>query len=145
MKQVLCTIPNASENISGFDFHRIPEGMLSDPMDDDDAERFMRIEGFVQYHPPQTQQTQQEPPPAPPPAPAPPLVDSPKTETPAPPPASQEQTPGPAAGGDADKAPADELAMLRDEAVKLGITVHGGWKETRLRAEIEEAKKSAKT
>lgn len=138
MKQVLCTIPNASTNISGFEFHQVAEGMLSDPMDDDDAERLMRIEGFTEYHAPAPAQ-------APTPAPvasvapvAPPVAAPVAPPTPAEGQPQGEQT---GADGDAEKS---KLDLLRAEATALGISVHHNWKETRLQAEIDEAKAAAK-
>lgn len=47
MKQILCTLPNAAEQINGVVFNEHPQGRLSVPIDDDIAEGFMTIEGYT--------------------------------------------------------------------------------------------------
>jgi len=47
MKQVLCTLPNCSEEVSGVAFSRVAGGMLSAPISDAEAVRFCSIPGYV--------------------------------------------------------------------------------------------------
>jgi hypothetical protein len=44
--RVLCTLPHASEQISGVAFERTPAGMLSVEISDEAAARFIRIRGY---------------------------------------------------------------------------------------------------
>lgn len=46
MKIVTCTRPNASVEIDGVKFTETEAGMVSEPVDDDVAERFCRITGY---------------------------------------------------------------------------------------------------
>lgn len=46
MPKVLCTSPNASEEIDGHKFEKHANGMLSENMSDEAAERFARIPGY---------------------------------------------------------------------------------------------------
>jgi hypothetical protein len=45
--RVLCTLPNAAEEISGVRFERTDAGMLSADLDADAARAFARIRGYV--------------------------------------------------------------------------------------------------
>lgn len=44
--QVLCTRPNASDNINGVPFHETDAGMLSDPISQELADMFIGIPGY---------------------------------------------------------------------------------------------------
>lgn len=47
MAQVLCTRPNAAEEISGVKFSRAEEGMLSEEISDERAAAFLEIPGYA--------------------------------------------------------------------------------------------------
>lgn len=49
MKRVLCTLPNASESISGVAFVEHVDGMLSDEIDEALADIFLSVEGFIDF------------------------------------------------------------------------------------------------
>lgn len=44
--KVLCTLPNASENINGVKFSSTDDGMLSEDVSEEVAKRFSAIEGY---------------------------------------------------------------------------------------------------
>ena len=46
MAKVLCTLPNASEEISGIKFKQVDGGMLSEDISDEDAANFVSINGY---------------------------------------------------------------------------------------------------
>ena len=46
MAKVRCDLPNASTLISGVAFVPVEDGMISEDLDDDMAERFASIKGF---------------------------------------------------------------------------------------------------
>lgn len=46
MPRVLCTIPNAAEEISGVRFTATDSGMLSEPLDEAMAQRLSSISGY---------------------------------------------------------------------------------------------------
>ena len=46
MSKVLCTLPNASDEISGVKFSAHPKGMLSEDVSDDVAAEFAAIKGY---------------------------------------------------------------------------------------------------
>lgn len=46
MKQVLCKLPNASENISGVAFQKTKDGMLAASVSVEDAAKFDGIPGY---------------------------------------------------------------------------------------------------
>jgi hypothetical protein len=46
MARVLCTLPNAAENISGVRFTATDSGMLSEPVSDAQAKRLASIPGY---------------------------------------------------------------------------------------------------
>lgn len=47
MAKVICTLPNASEEISGVKFNQVDGGMLSEDVADDVAARFASIKGYA--------------------------------------------------------------------------------------------------
>ncbi|MFZ4504538.1 MAG: hypothetical protein ACOYM1_11365 [Methylovulum sp.] len=47
MKQVLCVLLNASENINGVAFTLTPQGRVSEPIEDALADSFASIEGYA--------------------------------------------------------------------------------------------------
>jgi len=47
MAKVICKLPNASERINGVEFVSHKLGMISAEIEDDVAERFCRIKGYV--------------------------------------------------------------------------------------------------
>jgi hypothetical protein len=49
MKRVLCTLPNASESISGVTFVEHVGGMLSDEIDEALADIFLSVDGFIDF------------------------------------------------------------------------------------------------
>jgi hypothetical protein len=49
MKQVLCTLPNCSEEVSGVKFTAFAGGMLSEPISDEAAKRLCSIPGYKEY------------------------------------------------------------------------------------------------
>lgn len=46
MPQVICTLPNASEEISGVKFTAVEGGMLSEDISDEQAAHFLSIKGY---------------------------------------------------------------------------------------------------
>lgn len=46
MVQVLCTRPNAAEEISGVKFEAVEGGMLSEEIDQDTADMFLEVGGY---------------------------------------------------------------------------------------------------
>ena len=46
MPKVLCTLPNASDNINGIKFSPTEGGMLSDEIDQETADNFASIDGY---------------------------------------------------------------------------------------------------
>lgn len=50
MPKVLCTLPNAAAEINGVKFSPAEGGMLSDEVSADQAEAFLSITGYVEYH-----------------------------------------------------------------------------------------------
>lgn len=49
MPRVLCTLRNCSELVSGKTFSPVPGGMVSEDLTPAEAERFLRIPGYVVY------------------------------------------------------------------------------------------------
>lgn len=49
MKRVLCTIPNCPESVMGVKYTKTPEGMLSDPLPNEEADRLCTINGYEPY------------------------------------------------------------------------------------------------
>lgn len=47
MPKVLCTLPNASEEIGGIKFTQHAKGMLSEDIGDDEAARLASIDGYT--------------------------------------------------------------------------------------------------
>lgn len=47
MAKVLCTLPNASEEISGVKFEQREDGMLSEDISDEQAAAFVEIPGYA--------------------------------------------------------------------------------------------------
>lgn len=47
MAKVICTLPNASNLISGVKFIEHKLGMISEEVEDDVAQAFVKIEGYV--------------------------------------------------------------------------------------------------
>ena len=109
MPKVLCTLENASTEISGHKFTAVEGGMLSEDLDDDTAARFLSIPGYEPVADPEPPAEPQKPAAAPAPAPKPAAKQaSKKAATPAPEPApapAAEQTGGSAA---TDEQPADQ-------------------------------------
>lgn len=94
MTKVLCTLPNAADEISGVKFTPVDGGMLSEELSSDRAAGFLAIPGYVEHA--------EEPAPTPAPAPAPVAVTQrPKKPAPVVPPAPPAVEPQPA-DGDAD-------------------------------------------
>ena len=46
MPKVICTLPNASEEISGVKFTAVEDGMLSEDISDEQADHFLSIPGY---------------------------------------------------------------------------------------------------
>lgn len=46
MVRVLCTLPNAGDEISGVRFEPGPNGMLSEPVTPEVAALFLRVDGY---------------------------------------------------------------------------------------------------
>lgn len=148
MSRVLCTLPNASDLISGVKFSATDNGMLSEEIDAAMVEQFVAIPGYLAVEHVPTAPTSQPAPAVPtsadglPPVPPEPVgaeqgtVPAPTTE---PSPAVDESV-DPADDPAAESA--DAVAALRAEAEALGITVNNRWGEKRLQAEIA-AKKAA--
>ena len=159
MARVLCTLPNASDLISGVKFEpsEDPAGMLSVHVDPDVAEQFAAVPGYVV--------TDSGPVPvapiaaAAPAVPAAPIVAEPAVDVVIPPAADAQASAEPAAVAPTETAAADEtgpadaeegadaatvdkIEALRAEATSLGIKVNMRWAEARLTAEIEAAKAS---
>lgn len=110
MPKILCTLPNASDEISGVKFVTHANGMLSEDVSDDVAEVFLSIPGYE-------------------------LAGSAKPAAPV------EDASAKAAAAEAE-AKAAERAALVAEAESLGVAVKGNWGESRLKAEVEAAKKA---
>lgn len=49
MPRVICTLPNASDNINGFKFESCDAGVLSEDLPDEAAELFLSIPGYEPY------------------------------------------------------------------------------------------------
>lgn len=99
MPRVICTLENASEEISGWRFTADRGQMVSEDLPDDVAARFASIPGYRLVAPPPPADT--APPPTPPTPPTPPPAETPlpapadtvpPAETPPPPPT---EPPGP--------------------------------------------------
>lgn len=104
MPKVLCTLENASEEISGVKFAAHERGMISEEISEEAAARFASIDGYELV-----EESESKPPaPAPAPAPAPKPAAAAKTSTKkaAPAPALVEQ---PAADAPAAEAPAADV------------------------------------
>ena len=46
MVRVLCTLPNAGDEISGVRFESCPEGKISEPISPEVAALFLRVDGY---------------------------------------------------------------------------------------------------
>src|SRR5690606_21408172 len=146
--KVICTLPNASELISGVRFVSHAEGMISEEISEEVAARFLCIPGYkpapAKSLRSSASSSQQ----------ATPSVPSEKNGTespgtgrgdgteggaepprPAPEPSSP---PSPPEGASANEP--DELEVLREEAAALGLKADRRWGAARLRAEIKAAK-----
>lgn len=114
MPKILCTLPNASENINGVTFVSHAKGMLSEDVSDDVAETFLSIPGYE-------------------------LVGSAAVAKPADDEAAKAAAAAEAAAAEAKAA---ERAAMVAEAEGLGVAVKNNWGESRLKAEIDAAKKA---
>jgi len=158
MARVLCTLPNASDLISGvkFDPSEDPAGMLSVHVDPAVAEQFAAVPGYVMVD--------AGPAPVALAAPVAPIAAEPAADVVIPPaadaqvsaetpsaapaapvdtaaPVADESSPADAEVG-ADAATIDKIEALRTEATGLGVKVNMRWAEARLTAEIEAVKAS---
>lgn len=50
MPKVICTLPNAAEEINGVSFLSTEVGMLSEDISAEQAESFLSIPGYVEHH-----------------------------------------------------------------------------------------------
>lgn len=123
MPKVLCTLPNASEEISGVKFVSHSKGMLSEEISDEAAAVFASIPGYEI------------------------VGEAKKAATP-----SAEDAAKAAAKSEAEaesKAAADakaaERAALVEKAEGLGLKVKSNWSIERLASEIQSAEAAAKT
>lgn len=135
MTRVLCTLPNASELISGVQFSRAENGMLSEEIDAAMVEQFVAIPGYQAVESPSAPVLPASFEPI-----APALPDEPVGSEQGAVSAPADEQVDPA--DDPTTESADALAALRAEAESLGITVNNRWGEKRLQAEIA-AKKAA--
>ena len=120
MPKVLCTLPNASEEISGVKFVSHANGMLSEDVTDEVAANFASIPGYE-------------------------IVGA-KVKATAPAPADNddaaaEKAQADAAAEAAEKASAKaaEKAALLAKAEALGVSVKGNWSIERLTSEVNAA------
>lgn len=123
MPKVLCTLQNASEEISGVKFVSHANGMLSEDVTDEVAANFASIPGYE-------------------------IVGA-KAKATAPAPADNDDAAAEKARADASaeaaekaSAKAAEKAALLAKAEALGVSVKGNWGVERLAAEIESAEKA---
>lgn len=116
MPKVLCTLPNASEEISGVKFVTHAAGMLSEEITDEVAENFVSIPGYEMVGG----------------APA-GLTDAEKA-------AADEAA---AAEAAAEAAKEAEKAELLARAAAIEFKVKANWSLERLKAEVEGAEKAA--
>lgn len=126
MPKVLCTLENASDEISGVKFEQTEDGMLSEEISDEAAAYFCQINGYA-------------------------LKDdgaaaaraAADADAKAAAEAAADQAARDAAA-EAGKAAAEaaELVTLTARAVELGIEVKSTWKAARLTAEIKRAEES---
>lgn len=125
MARVICTLPNASDEISGVKFFPHPNGgVISEDISDDVAASFSSIGGYTMA-PSQERDEKQIIAPTP--------AHAHSTTAPG-------QAAAPAAAPAANKAPDNsELDALRAQAAGLGITVDQRWKAPRLKTEIAAA------
>lgn len=138
MPKVLCTLPNASDEISGVKFVTHAHGMLSEDISDDVAEQFAAIPGYeiVGGSTPAPAQVLS-------PAPVPETAQAPAPaadQAPAPDQPTEQAAPAPATAPAAPEV--DEKAALAAEFEALGGKVKGNWGIDRLKAEVEAAKKA---
>lgn len=119
MPKVICTLPNASDEISGVKFSKHPDregAMVSENISEDQAAHFLSIAGYEpvgEKKPTATAKSDAER----------------EAE------AERERQAAEAAA---------ELEALRAKAKELGVECKGNWKADRLRAEIEKAEKVEK-
>lgn len=116
MPKVLCTLPNASAEISGVKFVTHAAGMLSEEISDGQAADFASIPGYE-------------------------IVGAAPAAAPVPPePTAAEAA---AAREAAEAAEASERTALLARAEAVGFTVKNNWGLPRLRAEVADAEKEA--
>lgn len=132
MTKVLCTLPNASELISGVAFVKHANGMLSEDISDEAAAAFLEIPGYE-------------------------LVGSLSPADPSALAAANAATAEAQARADAEHAAAEKAASdaaaaqaladqkidLLNRASEIGFKVKANWGVDRLRAEVEAAEKAA--
>ena len=51
MAQVICTLKNASTNINGVKFTKTEHGMVSEEIEQNVADYFLKVNGFAEYSP----------------------------------------------------------------------------------------------
>lgn len=132
MPRVICTRPNASDLINGVRFEPHENGVISEQISEEEAQKFLRIPGY-QLADVQSAQVAQQPTQA--------SVVEGRVDQVVP----TQRPAKPDADGDGD-VDDDDLEILRERARSLGIKVNPRWKHERLTAEIEkveEAKKDA--
>ena len=129
MPKVLCTLPNASDEIGGIKFTQHAKGMLSEDLSDEQAKRLASIPGYEMVG-------------AAAPAPA--------SNAAADAAAAAEKAEAERAEAEriaaekeaAEKANAAERAELVAKAEALGMKVKGNWSLERLKTEVEAAEKA---
>lgn len=143
--KVICTLPNASELISGVRFVSHAEGMISEEISDEVGARFLRISGYKAARgkasapsgafgePGETNGAQSVA-----------AGGGDGAGAVAEPPRSAPEPSSPAAPPETNPSPgADELEALRAEAAGLGIKADRRWGAARLKAEIDAVKSKA--
>lgn len=154
MARVICTRPNASEEISGVKFTKHEQGMLSAEITDQLAAAFIEIRGY-ELAGADGVQAEAKPTVVAPPAQAAVQAPVPQAQAAAPagPDPAEAQRQAEAAEEEkrqaaaqaegqrqAAEAEAREIAAITDEMKALGAEVKGNWKLTRLKAELKRAK-----
>ena len=123
MPKVLCTLPNASEEISGVKFVTHANGMLSENVSEDVAEAFSAIPGYEIVS-----------------VASDPVVSAASTAQVDAEAAERAQAESEAAA--AEKAAKAERDALLARAEEAGLKVKGSWGNERLKAEVEAAEKA---
>lgn len=134
MPKVLCTLENASDEISGVKFEQTEDGMLSEDVSTETAEYFCQINGYVLKDDGASAARAAADAAA---------KDKADADAKAAADAAADQAARDATA-EAGKAAAEaaELVTLTARAVELGIEVKSTWKAARLNAEIKRAEES---